>query len=455
MQITLKSLVLPLVGLLFFSCQKHTPMEYTTWRTGEDESNLVQIQSIQASNSTKEIIYANSRIQFQQQSISGQLVENTFIKKVFEGQTPRISAADALFVNPSQFTDKKLKPLIPNSQKLVEKIKNEIAPLQIRNYNSQSVFKLEKNILKTFQVVQYEASDGTLWKATFSPNKKLLQNIKLGSQFADAQIQVYEKGPKLGPLIDVFLKSIETGPTLSNPNLLVESESTQKISSTLPLLKFDPKDDRFDQIQVYYYLDFIQGWIKSNLDIRFTEKLQAVVNVGYPEKTNTAFYFQNKIRFGRGDNISYTMMASDASIVFHESFHAVIDGLAHLPFENEGGSINEGFADFFTCVVLNRPYLGESAYVPAPYRRSIATPMKLDEKNGGLYHDSQIVSSLLWEIKEKLGSEKALRIAVQVLARLNPSSLFKDFNQNILQVLSNEDRLVVVGLLKTQGFLYE
>ena len=174
--------------------------------------------------------------------------------------------------------------------------------------------------------------------------------------------------------------------------------------------------------------------MKINLSVRFAERLHAVVGVGYPEKTNTAFYFENKIRLGRGDDIDYAMLAADPSIVYHESFHGLIDGLARLPFEGEGGSLNEGFADFFTCAALNRPFVGESAYLKAPYKRTIQSAMTLAEKTGGLYHDSQIISSLLWEIRTKLGNAKSLKIAADTLVELNPNSDFTDFNNQLLKV---------------------
>jgi hypothetical protein len=153
------------------------------------------------------------------------------------------------------------------------------------------------------------------------------------------------------------------------------------------------------------------------------------------------------------------MLASDPSVVYHESFHALVDGLAHLPFENEGGSMNEGFADFFTCVALNRPYLGEASYVKAPYKRSLTTLVRLDEKTGGLYHDSAIVSGLFWEIKEKLNTEKSLLLATDTLSMLNPYSLFADFNKSLLGVmqknLNTDDRQTVSLILKNRGFIYE
>lgn len=437
------------------SCQKRTQMQNLSWKAGDDESNLYKIYDIQTAPRATEIIYGDARIEYLQQTLSHQVVENTFVKKVYDSSM-QLTAADAVYIDPMSLADRKLTPLVPNTQKLVEKIKKEVAPLRVRRYNSRSLFKLQKNLLKNFQMLEYELSDGTLWRATFNVHKKLLSKERLGSNFSDTQTSIYLKGPKLGPLTDVTIKGLDAHPALINTNIMVDSEGANKIISLAPILKFDPKDERFDQIQVFYYLDFVINWMKNNLDIRFPERLQAIVNVGYPDKTNTAFYFQNKIRLGRGDEVHYSMMAADASIIYHEAFHALIDGVAHLPFDNEGGSLNEAFADFFTCVVLNSPLLGESSFLEAPYRRTIESSIKLNDKTGGLYHDSQIISSLLWEIKQKLGNDKSLKIAMQTLLQLNPVSQFSDFNSQLLiaanQFSTAEDFEIISNLLRKRGF---
>ncbi|MBC7419799.1 MAG: hypothetical protein H7328_03640 [Bdellovibrio sp.] len=416
---------------------------------------MQKISSLELFEKPSVIFYKNDRIEFNQQSLKNQLVETSYVKKVYASN--ELKSAEAVFIEPRSVKVLNAKPATRNEKRFVTKVSHEVAPLYLRNYNSENVLKLHKGVLKDFQALHYELNDGTLWKAYFS-GQRLVSIEKQGSQFNEFTAQVYPLGPKHSDLTEVLLKGLQLNTSVSNQYVLVDSESSQKMTSVLPHLKFDPKDERFDQVQVFYYLDYIQTWMRENLSVRFPEKLNAVVDVGYPDKTNTAFYFQNKIRFGRGDDVDYGMLASDPSIVYHESFHALIDGMARLPFEKEGGSLNEGFADFFTCVVLNRPFLGETAYLKGPFKRTIQANIRLSEKTGGLYHDSQILSSLLWEIKEKLGKEKSLKLATDTLSKLNPNSDFNHFNSQIIEVIKlmpAKDQEIVNPILASRGFNYE
>lgn len=449
-----KHLLIVLLSFGFWSCQKHAEIQSVSWKFGQTGESLQKISSLQTVTSPSVIFYNDKRIEFNQQAIQSQAVETSFIKKVYDSE---LKYAEAAFIEPSSVKAKSAAPAARNERRFVDTIAAEVAPRTLRDYNTTNVLRLHNGVLQDFQILNYELSDGTLWKAYFS-GQTLVLNEKQGSQFNDLTAQIYPSGPKQSTLTDILMQGLLLNSAVTNQFVLVDSESPEKMNGLLPHLKFDTQDARFDQVQVFYYLDFIQTWMRENLSVRFPEKLNAVVDVGYPEKTNTAFYFQNKIRFGRGDGVDYGMLASDPSIVYHESFHALIDGMARLPFEKEGGSINEGFADFFTCVVLNRPFLGEASYLKGPYKRSIQSDILLSEKTGGLYHDSQIVSSLFWDIKENLGKEKSLKFATETLAKLNPRTDFDHLNSQMIIVtktLSTTDQDIVKAILSKRGFQSE
>jgi Zn-dependent metalloprotease len=158
--------------------------------------------------------------------------------------------------------------------------------------------------------------------------------------------------------------------------------------------------------------------------------------VGYPEKTNAAFYYQNLIRLGTGDDETFSRLALDPSIVVHESCHGIIENVAHLPYQGEGGSLNEGFADTMTTLYLGSPLLGDSSYLKGAYKRAVNTPLLMSRKNGGLYHDSLIVSGFFWQLKEKIGPEKTWNIVLITLMRLMPGSDLKDFSIQLNKVLA-------------------
>lgn len=179
--------------------------------------------------------------------------------------------------------------------------------------------------------------------------------------------------------------------------------------------------------------------------------------MGAPDKTNAAFYYQNKIRLGKGDERTYSNIPQDPSIVIHESVHAVIDAIAGLPFEGEGGSLNEGFADFFTALQINSPHMGGVAYLKGPYRRSIENSLSVAERTGALYHDSGIISGTLWELRKVLGVSQARELASLTLNRMHYYSGFDEFGEELKKVvrsyLKNEEEIIkATRVLEKRGF---
>jgi Zn-dependent metalloprotease len=158
-----------------------------------------------------------------------------------------------------------------------------------------------------------------------------------------------------------------------------------------------------------------------------------------------------------GDDEIYSHLSQDPSVVIHESVHALVDVVAGLPFEGEGGSLNEGFADYFTAVQLNNPNMAEASYLKGPFRRSVVNSVTLNDKNGGLYHDSAIVSGTLWDLRERFGNIVGLRLASLTLNRLVPGSDFKDFGDSLHVVLESElgnagDLQAGKEILRKRGF---
>src|SRR5690606_11323605 len=107
---------------------------------------------------------------------------------------------------------------------------------------------------------------------------------------------------------------------------------------------------------------------------------------------NIAYYYNGNIRLGAGDGVTYKNIHRDPSIVMHEASHAFIQSIGQLSTESEGGSLNEAFADFFTALILDHPKMAEFAYIPGPYKRSLDNNTNATSFNGGLYHDSLVVS---------------------------------------------------------------
>lgn len=447
-----------IVSLFFLmSCHHTVQVRNLNWKTGDSQNQLSQINKIEHKD-VSQIIYKGHKITHSYQTYLGNDIASTSLKKTFD-RDGTIIQAEANF-----FDDQDLSKI--RNLDLSEKIKNRVTESLLKQHADLKIDTLKTTVatryLKSDLIylfkAQFELPDGQIIESFFDKNLNLIDENSLGSKLSALDSTVYELGPKFSGLKDVTLQ-VEKTPLLSNSTIFVDSQSETKITSVNSSLKFDPKDERFEQVQVFYYMNKLRSWVSEKLDIQFIDRIDVEVNVGYPKKTNTAFYFQNKIRLGRGDEVDYINIALDPSIVLHEGFHGVIDGLANLPFEGQGGSLNEGFADFYTCVMLNRPFLGETAYLKAPYKRSVSNDLKLSDMNQGLYHDSGIISGLLWEIKNSLGEELTLKIVTAALAQLNHFSQFSDFNDAlVLQINSQlpaDKKLVVGDILKRRGFKYE
>lgn len=334
---------------------------------------------------------------------------------------------------------------------------NVTAPRQFEIVAKEFVWTFARNKLEAAILVSFFDKYTGGYEALISAHDDLILIKPAGANFHQVNTSLYRIGPKLEDLIDVSLVEVSDGPNLSSRYVVVSTESDKKITSLTQEMIFPVDDDRFDQMQTFYYINQISAWIEKHLLLKMTDKVEAVVALGNPEKLNSAFYFQNKIRLGKGDDKTYSRLTHDASIVYHEYMHAVIDRVSGLGHEGEPGSLNEAFADFFACHILNRPLLGESSYMLAPYKRNIGQVLKFDSKNGGLYHDSLIVSSLLWEIREKIGTEKAEKLAFEVLLQLHPLSDF-DYFLKVIQLkaeeqLSKNELALFKEILKSRGGL--
>lgn len=431
------------LGLLAVGCQKKMESESLSWTPGVSSEVLKKIDAQEWSTQSKESTLDKYTVLQSQQSFMGIPIEDTFVKKVYSNLNnkktieraearikalPELSLVRGLSFDPKQIIDA-LKKKSPDFQKI------EIIA-------EATVLKELQGALRPMYKISFFDKRGQPWTLFANLKNQLVDVRQEGSHFAstvDVETVIFPMGPKLSDLASILLEKLNIEPTLSNSLVIVTSEADQKISSLALPLKFDPKDVRFDQVQSFFFLNRSLEWMKQMIGMTFSRQLEVAVHVGFPEKTNSAFYFQNKIRLGAGDDVAYAKIAQDPSIITHESFHYLIDHIAGLPYEGEGGSLNEGFSDFLTATALENPKLAETAYLKGPFKRTVEINRKLSEKNGGLYHDSLIISGLFWEISQKVGREATLKLSIAALRSLNKYSDFNDFNAKLIQILEKEN----------------
>lgn len=448
-------IILTALMTVLSSCQKNSLLELKEWTPGTPESKKVALQAVAVETATlsNQAVYGSKKIEIKRQLINDLPVYGSFVKVVRNGGQVELIQAQITKDASAGHGEPAADERVVNYAEELKKADSSFTKSEI--VKTEKVLVIEGTDSGLYTLVSVFDKYGTPFEAFFNKKQELVKLKRAGADFSDVMTNLYPEGAKLSQLTELVLKGISAEPAISNDQVVVTTEAVKKISLS-PVLKFETQDERFDQLQAFFYIDKTINWIKSNLKIQMEGQLNAVVWMGYPERTNSAFYFQNKIRLGKGDDKNYSNLPHDLSIVAHETFHAMIDRIARLPFEGEGGSLNEAFADFFTCLMLDRPYLGESSYLKGPFKRNLNNTTKLSEKTGGLYHDSLIISGALWDIKEKLGPEKAKNIAMETLIQMNPASTFISFNEKIRSVgakqLSLDDIATLNQVLTTRGF---
>lgn len=461
----MKKIILTLTMTVnFLGCQKKMKIESISWVPGKSTELLKKVEAQDWKENQKTTEVGKYKIQFAEQSFMGIPIEGTYLKKVSLSS----KTADVPVYVEARLTDlpdlKQLSGLTFDQQKIISRLKDKEKRFQkISIIDEKTVFKAVEGQLVPVLKFSFFDKYGEPWTAFSNSKNQILEIAREGSHFSNsvnADTFIFPYGPKLSELSLVTLESLNIEPTLSNEFVIVTSEADQKIMSLTAPLKFDPKDSRFDQVQAFFYLNRSLNWLKKHFELEVNPKLEVVVHVGFPERTNSAFYFQNRIRLGSGDDVTYTNISQDSSIVTHESIHYFIERVAGLPYQGEGGSLNEAFSDFYTSVMLSNPRLGESSYLKAPFKRTLENSKKLSDRNGGLYNDSLIVSGLLWEIQKTVGQENALKLSFAILRTLHKYSDFSDFESKMnellgsgsLDYLSKEQLEQIKAIIIERGF---
>lgn len=433
--------------LILSSCVKNN--EQISWRQGDDIRSLSFLNDIETPV-PQPLTVLNERIEFTSQVYEGLKVENTFVKKI-NSRDGALLAVDSHY----NLTIKHSRPNLKDFKKtpgLLAKVRARFPFVSEKDLQSlEAVIDPKLHPVWTLSYFSFEGAPHVL---RFDQNLKLLSNQPAGANLFDGAALVFPHGPKFSELKEVTLANLSFQPALSNPLF--------SITSALPLnfvensLRYGTDDPRFDQVQVYFYVGETLNWIRKTLGVDLSMPLEVQLHIGAPKKTNAAFYYQGKIRLGAGDDEIYSKIPQDPSIVSHEVFHSLIETLARLPYEGEGGSLNEAFADFFTAQMRKRPALGESSYLQGPFKRSVANSKEWSDRSGGLYGDSLIISGLLWDLSENIGEESIRRVALKTLGRLNPVSRFVDFNREcrsaLTELLSGEDLARARAILSKRGF---
>ncbi len=437
--------------VIWTACERPSRVETARWH-GDGPMPAVpsgiDTASVQAQSDSE-------KMHFQTQTVGGIQIENSYFKSIDKDGKPFLMTYRWLPGSESKM-QKKVQALQRQLPTMTEIFLSHYPKLKERKILSGPEVAVQATSPVRFGwKIILEEKDGSLLELRLSEDQKRFETRRLGSQFADASAFLFPKGPLKSEVTDVWLRNLLSAQKLESDQVLVRTESDQPALAEKNQFRYTSEDPRFSQVQAFYFATESLKWFSKQWGFELPFRLEVETQKGFPQKTNTAFYFQHKIRLGDGDDQTYARIPLDPSIVLHESVHAVVEAVAGLPYEGEGGSLNEAFADYFAATQLDNPRMGEASYRKEAFKRSLQNDGKKDQKNGGLYHDSLLVSGWLWNIRTVLGEEVGNRIAWKTLMRLTPESDFENFREELFKVLGDESQDVqnqVRTIAQTRGW---
>lgn len=432
-------IVLATFFLSLAACHKSLNLKSVRW-TANSKAKKPDLEKINFKNSDSPVKIFGEIVERSQQKIGGVRIEGTFLQKVYDGK------GDLQFLtgNYEVLTDAgvqlKAEKFNIAKYKTLEIIKRMHSPLRkaAHIFEPEAVISLDKGFPSFHWIIEYISEDNTSVYSMRISEAYAIEAVKrVGSCFQEKKSMVFPFGPKLSELQEELLRGLLGDGRLSNQKFSLTSNDGTSVLEENGAFSFNPEDDRFDHVQSYFFLQKTLNFAETYWNFNLAFPLRVHLRAGFPEKTNTAFYYKGQVRIGDGDGITYQSIPRDPSILSHEVMHAIINALSGMSSESEAGSLNEGFADFLTAAIWDNPMMGHTAYKRGPYKRTVSNTITLAEQNGGLYHDSGILSGTFWEVRYALGSEKSQKLALKTITRLGAQPKFADLRPAVVDAMKS------------------
>ena len=394
-----------------------------------------------------------------QQKVGSAVLQGTWVQTVKDSEGRVLFSTGESFERVPAHLEEQVAELETRRAKILAVIRSQVPELSqaSRLFAPEIEVIVRDGVAELNWLVDFvDATETRALQVRARSNGALIGVKETGSHLSSGLANVYPRGPKRSAVSEVALVDLDGSGALASILAAVTPATGQAAQSNDLDFRFDPTDDRFDQVQAFFFADQTLSWFKKQFDAQPRSQLQIRVRVG--NRSNTAFYMRDTIRLGAGDGVRYLGLARDPSIVMHEVGHSIVDRYAGLPSDGEGGSLNEAFADFFAASILNNPAMGEASYLAGPYVRTLENAASAPADLGhGLYKDSQVFSGALWSLRQIFGPEKGELLAFRTLCRLGAGSKFSDFAPSMKAaaetVLDKDSQNNVEELMRTRGLL--
>ncbi|MFH1261954.1 MAG: hypothetical protein V1495_00700 [Pseudomonadota bacterium] len=249
---------------------------------------------------------------------------------------------------------------------------------------------------------------------------------------ASGQGQVYPRDPKTSALATVELRDLPFDFALSNRYVAIKNDDTENTKGVDGSFVFPPDDTHFDEVQVYYAMQFALGRFMA---WGFTPKGQLPIVVHFGDKYANAYYDGKQIVLGDGDGVDLSDLAKDNTIVTHEYGHKIVDQVSPISGNGdygEDGALHEGFSDYFACATYDMPTLGDGVMIDPKYPslRRCDTDLPFANKDGEVHDAGQVWSGATWEARGAIGADAMDQIVLQSLHRIKATGYMGTVSMN-------------------------
>ncbi len=203
------------------------------------------------------------------------------------------------------------------------------------------------------------------------------------------------------------------------------SPNIAPVTSTTDTFSFTRKQDGFKQVMALYHISALQTYLQSiGLNGLVPYQLRVDAQSGAADNSSFNYDPDTTLNFGTGG----VPDAEDADVIVHEYTHAIVHSLNGGDIiATERRALEEGICDVVSCAYSYRlnPFRwknifswdGNNEYWSG---RNGAATKDYTQKVGDFYSDSEIWSSCLNNITERIGPDACIQLLVAIMPELTP-----------------------------------
>lgn len=203
------------------------------------------------------------------------------------------------------------------------------------------------------------------------------------------------------------------------------SPNIAPVTSTTDTFSFTRKQNGFKQVMALYHISALQTYLQSiGLTGLVNYQLRVDAQSGNADQSFFNYEPDTTLNFGLGG----VPDAEDADVIIHEYTHAILHSLNGGDIiATERRALEEGMCDVMACAYSYRlnPFRwknvfswdGNNEYWSG---RNGASTKDYTQKVGDYYSDSEIWSSCLNNITERIGADACIKLMVAIMPQLTP-----------------------------------